>query len=66
MDPDYVFEMNRMGMQAMFSMTPEARRNLLRMSMRQQMDVMNSLTPEQSQQLMEDIQAITQEMQSGQ
>ncbi|HOP79419.1 MAG TPA: hypothetical protein PLZ21_02535 [Armatimonadota bacterium] len=50
----------------MFSMTPEARRNLLRMSMRQQMDVMNSLTPEQSQQLMEDIQAITQEMQSGQ
>ena len=46
-------------------MDPEARRNMLRMSMQQQMDIMNSLSPEQMQQLQDDIQAITSEMQGG-
>lgn len=65
LDPEYVGEMNKMGMQAMLNMDPEARRNMLRISIKQQTEMMNSLTPEQQQQLMEDIQSITAEMQGG-
>jgi hypothetical protein len=64
LDPEYITNMNRIGMQALFEASPEARRNLLRMSIRQQADLMKSLTSEQIQQLQEEVMAIQAEMQS--
>lgn len=66
MDPGYVAQMNQMGMKALLSLNPEARQNMLRMSMRQQMEMMKTLTPEEIQMLQQEAAAIAAEMQGEQ
>ncbi len=67
LDPEYLGEMNKMSMQVMMDMDQQTRRNLLRMSIQQQANIMNGLTPDQQKMFQDDIQAIMQEMQqSGQ
>jgi len=65
LDPEYISEMNRLSMQAFLGMDPGARKNMLRMSIQQQMDLMKSMTPEQLQQFQQEISAITSEISGG-
>jgi acyl-CoA reductase-like NAD-dependent aldehyde dehydrogenase len=65
LDPEYFGEMNKMSMQVIMGMDQDSRRKLLSMSIKQQADMMNSMTPEQQQQFQQDIQAIISDM-SGQ
>jgi hypothetical protein len=62
MGSDYLTEMNKTGMQVLMSMDQETRRKMLAASIRQQSEMMNSMTPEQQQQFQQDIQAIIREM----
>lgn len=62
MDPQYVSEMNRVSMQAIFSMSAEARKTMIRNSVRQQMELMNSLSPEQLQELQQEAAAAAAEV----
>jgi hypothetical protein len=64
-DPGYLTEMNKVAMQSIMNMDVESRRNMLRMQMKQQADIMQSMTPEQMQQLQQDIAAIAAEMGTG-
>ncbi|MBI2843411.1 MAG: hypothetical protein HYX78_08420 [Armatimonadetes bacterium] len=52
-NPDFMTEQSKLGMRAIFSMSPEARKNMLRETMRQNIEMMNSLTPEQLQEFQE-------------
>lgn len=64
-DPQFLGEQNRVAMQAIMQMAPEARKSLLRRQMQMQQDMFKNMPPDQMQQFMKEAQEIAQEMQAG-
>lgn len=66
MNPDFFVMQNRIATEALVNMNPEARRNLIRMSVRSNFEMMRSLPPEVLQQMQEEAAAIAVEMMNEQ
>jgi type II secretory pathway component GspD/PulD (secretin) len=62
MDPQYMADMNSKAMQAVMNMDSAARRNLLRTSIRSQMQMMKNMSPEQMQQFQKETGDIVKEL----
>jgi type II secretory pathway component GspD/PulD (secretin) len=66
MNPDFFVMQNRIATEALINMSPEARRNLIRMSVRSNLEMMKSLPPEVLQQMQEEAAAVAMEMMNEQ
>jgi len=66
MNPDFFVTQNRIATEALINMNPEVRRNLIRMSVRSNLEMMRSLPPEVLQQMQEEAAAIAMEMMNEQ
>jgi hypothetical protein len=64
-DPEFITRQSKMGMQAIVSMKPEARQRLIRMSIKANMEAMQSIPPEIMQEFQKEAAAVAAEMLGG-